>query len=182
MVNIPFLPPKKKLGDWVLKLRMREKYHRAKRNHLAKRAAQAISNGDKAEGEIHRQQAKSTEKTRMWVLHKIHKLEQKKAEQERKLDTIRTARIVARASQAANAYEANEEYLEALERMQKEDLMAEVEEEALDDALVQANLDPKDAERWVDAEIKSRIKRDVEPAEEARQLREQIKREMKESE
>lgn len=182
MVNLPFLSPKKKLVDWVLRLRMREKYHRAKRNHFVKKAERAIRSGDKAEGEIYRQQATRTEKTRMWVLHKIHKLEQIKADQERKLDTIKTAKIVARASQAANAYEANEEYLEALEKMRKEDLISEVEEEALDDALIQANLDSKDAERWIDTEIKSRIKKEVEPAEEARQLREQIKKEMKESE
>lgn len=187
MVSIPFISSSKdehrdKTDKRIIALRVKAKKLRAKRNHWIRKAERALRRNDPTEAEIYKKEAKEYEKLRIWTLDKIHKLEQRKAWEERKEWWVKVTKDMERARSENSSSELDEDYEMAKVRMREIDLSIEEDSNDLNLALIDEGYDPEDAERLVENEIKENIRRDVEPAEEARKLREQIKREMTESE
>lgn len=169
--------PKDALLEEIMHMKIRKRYLRCRRDHYIRKSSKALRNGDKADSELYKQRAIETEKARRLLVKNIHDLESMNERKERDRDLVKTAKIVVKARKKIKVHEEEEKAAKALAILARAHLEDEMGNEAINEALKTAELEPEEAENFVAAEIKSRVQKDMHPEEEAIRLRKEIDRE-----
>jgi len=179
VIDLGFLRKDSKdaLLEEIMRMKIRERYLKCKRDNYIRKSSRALRYGDKANSEMYKQRAVETEKARRLLVKNIHDLESMNERKERTCDLIKTTKIVVKARKRMKVGQDEEKAAKALAILAKAHLEDEMGNEAIDEALKTAELDPEEAENFVAAEIQSRVQREVHPEEEALRLRQEIQRE-----